>query len=293
MKHVQKFTVAMLAVAIWGCGGSGGTGSKPTTLNLNPRVEAVVTVQRTNLMHPDLWTDAQLNDPTNLAVKADLLDPTVFGAQDPKNIEIGETMTFQLVNYTPDGVRHILPDVSFSNSDSTSAFGVLASNTGQFVAGNAATTQPLFVSASYNGQVYSTEYDLKIRQVRVLGTVLDGGTNAADLAGSQVLFYDGSGVLVDAVTIQFDGSIRASVPTVTKSFTVFGDSLPDTFYHSFTYGGLQYDASATGCIPSMPTGLSVGTTTLPSTVLVTPRVAGTSTPPQTGCGPGPVAAKHG
>jgi len=294
MKHVQKITVAMLAVAIWGCGGSGGGSSSPTTtLNLNPRVEAIVTVQRTNLMHPDQWTDAQLNDPTNLAVKADLIDPTVFGVQDPKNIEIGESMTFQLVNYTPDGVRHILSGVAFANSDSSSSFGVLAANTGQFIAGNAPTTAPLFVSASFNGQVYSVEYDLKIRQVRVLGTVLDGGTNAADLAGSQVQFFDGTGKLVDTVTIQFDGSIRASVPTVTATFTVFGDSLPDTFYHSFTYGGLQYDASATGCVPSMPTGLNIGTTTLPATILVTPRVAGQATPPSTGCGTGPVVHKHG
>jgi len=294
MKHVPKLTFAVLAAVLCGCGGTGGGSPKPTTsLNLNPRVECIVTVQRTNLMHPDEWTDAQLADPTNLQVKADLIDPTVFGVQDPTNIEEGEEMTFQLVNYTAAGQRQILQNVSFQSSDSGSTFGVLASNTGQYVAGASATTQPLFVSATFNGQTFATQYDIKIRQVRVLGTVLDGSNNAADLAGAQVEFFDQSGTLVDTVTVQFDGSFRASVPTITTQFTIFGDSLPDTFYHSFSYGGLQYDANPVGCIPAMPTGLVVGTTILPSTLLVTPRVSGQSTPPSTGCNSGPVVHKKG
>ena len=298
MKHVHKFLVASVALALIGCGGTGGN-SKPATgpvLNINPRVEAIVSVQRTNLMHPDLWTDAQLQDPTNMAVKADLYDQTVFGVQDPNNIETGEQMVFQLVNYTIDGsgnpVRHIIPGVVFSTSDNNSTYGVLASNTGQLTVNNNATTQPIYVTASYNGNTYSAQYSIKIRQVRIIGSVLDENTNqAAALAGCQVQFFNASNALVDTVTVAFDGSFRGSIPTNTTSFTVNGDSLPSTYYHSFTYNTLRYDASVVSCFAPAPSGLLVGTATLPGTILVTPRVSGQGAPGSTGCQQGPVT-KH-
>ncbi len=292
MKHVQQFLIVGLAVALIGCGGTNGGSQQhvATVLNLNPRIEAVVAVQRTNLMHPDQWTDQQLQDPTNLAVKADLFDPTVFGPQDPTNIAAGEQVIFQLVNYS-NGVRHILSGVTFENSDSSSTYGVLAANTGQFTAGNNATSTPNFVTANYKGNAYSAEYDLKIRQVRLLANVLEEGTNNANLAGSKVQFYNSSNVLVDTVTIQYDGSIRASVPTNTTSFTIVGDSLPSAFYHSFVYSALRYDASIVSCLAPVPSDLTVGTRPLPGTIFVTPRVDGQLTPQSTGCSSGPVFKK--
>ena len=298
MKHVHKFLAASVALALIGCGGTGGN-SKPATgpvLNINPRVEAIVAVQRTNLMHPDMWTDQQLQDPTNMAVKADLFDQTVFGVVDPTNVATGEQVIFQLVNYTTDSsgnpVRHIIPGVVFTTSDFNSTYGVLASNTGQLTVSNNATSQPIFVTASYTGGTFSAEYDIKIRQVRLLGNVLDENTNqAAALAGCQVQFYNAANALVDTVTVAFDGSFRASVPTNTTSFTVNGDSLPSSYYHSFTYNTLRYDASVVSCFAPAPSGLQVGTTTLPGTILVTPRVNGVPTPSSTGCQQGPVT-KH-
>jgi len=294
MKQVQKFSVALLAMLAIGCGG-GGNGSVHVPggiLNGTPRVEAIVKVLRTNLMHPSLWTDAQLADPTNMAVKADLINPTVFGVQDPNDIECNEQITFQLVSYASDGTRNILPGVTFVSSDATGVYGNLAGNTGDYLAGNAATppppgntmiATPLTLSAMYNGTQYSALYQLKIDQVRVLGTVLAQGTNADQLVGTKVQFFNSAGALVDSTTVQFDGSFRASVPVVATSFTILADTIPDSFYHSFNYLGLQYDAGVVTCFAPLPTGLVTGTTSLAGTIFVSPRVANQGTPPSTGC----------
>jgi len=283
-----------MAMTVFGCGGTGGGLQKsvPSVLNATPRLECIVAVQRTNLMHPDQWTDAQLQDPTNMDVKADLYDPTVFGPQDATNLEEGEQMVFQLAYYTTDNTgattRHIINSgVTFTSSDINSVYGVLAANTGQLTVGNNATTQPLYVTASYNGATYGLEYDVKIRQVRLLGSVLDENTNQPLLPGSQVQFFNASNQLVDTVTVQFDGSIRACVPTNTTGFTVLGDSLSSSYYRSFTYQSLRYDASKVTCFAPAPSNMLVGTTTLPASILVTPRVANQGTPQSTGCS-GPV-----
>ncbi|MDR3692793.1 MAG: hypothetical protein P4L46_25660 [Fimbriimonas sp.] len=305
MKHVQKFLVAALGVSIVGCGGTGATQKVVSTvLNSTPRIECIVAVQPNNLKHPDAWTQQQLQDPTNMSVKADLYDPTVFGVQDPTNIEATEQMIFQLVYYStsPSGVttRNIISSgVSFTTSDRGSVYGVLASNTGQFNASSTASTSPLFVSATYNGMSYASEYDVRHRQARIIGTVLDANTNMPVLAGTNVQFYDSSNTLVDTVTVQFDGSIRASVPTNTKTFTVQGDTLPSGYYRQFSYNAQTFDASVVACftpiqILSDPTNqiLPVATSSLPYNILVEPRVAGEPTPAPTGCTDTGLAVVH-
>jgi len=291
MKHVLKFAVALLVLAVIGCGGSGnGTPSTlGTVTNQNVRLEAIIQVLPTNLMHPSMWTPAQLLNPQTPGLQADLIDPTVFGVMDPLNIECGQQIVFQLVYYTISStgslVRNIVPNATFQSSDATGAYGTLALNTGDYLAGGTATPQALSISGSANGITYSAFYGIKIDQVQVLGSVLAQGTNANQLAGSQVQFYNSAGALVDTVTVQYDGSIRASVPNLTTSFTVVADSLPQGFYQSFGYEGLQYDAGLVGCFAplTLPNGITSGTITLPGTILVAPRVTGQGTPPATGC----------
>jgi len=294
MKHVQKFAVAMLALIVVGCGGSGnGPSSSKSIANGTPRVEAIVKVLPTNLQHPSQWTAAQLANPQTPGLQADLINPTVFGIQDPTNIECGQYMVFQVVSYSADGLtRNILPGATFVSSDTTGNYGTLSGNTGDFVAGSTATTTPLTITGTVNGVSYSANYDIKIKQVLVIGSVLAQGTNANQLAGSMVQFYDVNGLQVGLVSIQSDGSFRASVPTIAASFTVVADTIPGTFYHSFNYLGLQYDAGVATCFAPLPTGLSIGTVALPGVIYVAPRVAGAGTPPSTGCSNSPVTKAH-
>ena len=290
MKQVQKFAYAMLALAVVGCGGSGnGTSTTTSTvITSTPRIEAIVKVLPTNLLHPTQWTAAQLLNPQTPGLQADLVNPTVFGVQDPSNFQAGEQYVFQLVSYTTTStgiVRNILPGVFFASTDPNNTYGNLASNTGDYTAGTNKTTNALFVTAAYNGVNYQAGYSIQTDQVRLLGTVLAQGTNANQLAGTKINFVDGTGLLVDTATVGFDGSFRASVPTTAVGFTVVADSVPSGFYQSYNYLSTQYDAGVVGCdgTASLPTGLAVGTVSLTAPVYVAPKVAGQGPPSSTGC----------
>lgn len=296
MKHVQKFAAAILALTVVGCGGSGNGTPTASIAGATPRVEAIVQVLRTNLMHPGVnpatgqlyWTDAQLLNPQTPGLQADLINQTVFGIQDPTNIQCNEQLVFQLVNYSADGTRNIIP-ATFTSSDTGGLYGNLSGNTGVYLAGNSPTPPPspttgsLSVTATADGQTYSTFYNIKVDQVRLIGSVSAPGATQSQLNQILVEFFNASGGLVDTVTVATDGTFRASVPTVATSFTVVADTIPSAFYQSYSYGGNQYTAGLVTCFAGLPTGLIAGATVLPSTVSITPRVAGQGTPTPTGC----------
>jgi hypothetical protein len=304
MKHVQKFAFAMLALVAIGCGGS-GSGTPSTSISGTTSkyyVEAIVKILPTNLIGDKTWTTAQLLNPQTPGLQADLVNPTVFGVVDPMNIQTGEEVVFQLVTYPTDSngnpilnaaglpVRNILP-ATFSSSDISGAYGVLAGGTGDYVAGSAKSSGNLAITATYQGAHFQTNYSIQVEQARILGTVLGEGlssTSGAQLYHTKIQFYDGNGSLVDTVTVQYDGSFRASVPTTAQTFTVVPDSIPASFYQSYSYsynvGGTvtsyQYDAGVIGCdgqallFPPSSFSLPVGTTTLPQTIYVQPRSSG-------------------
>jgi hypothetical protein len=282
MKHVQKFAFAIVAMIVAGCGGSGNGAPATNIASASPRVEAIVKVLRTNLQHPNNWTDAQLLNPQTPGLQADLVNPTVFGIQDPTNIQCNEQVVFQVVTYSADGTRNILP-ATFASSDATSVYGNLATNTGDYLAGNSPTTTPLSITGTVNGLSFSTFYNVKVDQVRLLGSVLAQGTNANQLSGALIQFFNATGGLVDTVTVASDGTFRASIPTVATSFTIVADTIPGSFYQSYNYLGLQYDAGNVSCFAPLPTGLASGTTSLSGVIYVTPRVTGQGTPAATGC----------
>ena len=317
MKHVQKFAFGMLALMVVGCGGSGNSSSPVTTkvMYSTPRVEAIVKVQTTNLLHPKKWTAAQLLDPETPFLQQDLINPYVFGAQDPMNIEAGEQMVFQLVSYQVDPttgkyvynaaglpVRKIYTGVTFSNSDQSNTYGKLSANTGEFTAGATPTSAStnLEVTAFYNGVTYQANYAIRIAQARLIGSVLAQGTSALVTASPlspqpQVQFFDGTGALVDTVTVQYDGTFRASVPTTTAVFTVVADTVPKEFFQAYNYISTEYTAGVIGCSGQAPvqTGLQVGINLLGGSItaygqpiLLSPNTGG-SAPGSTGCPTGP------
>ncbi|AIE86457.1 hypothetical protein [Fimbriimonas ginsengisoli] len=284
MKHVQSYAAAFLALALIGCGGSSdnrSSGGDPLAGLSTPRIEAIVRVERASLMHPDQFSDEQLLDPTNQAVFNDLIPSakTVFGFQDPLNFQTGENFVFQLAAYRSDGSRVVLP-ATFTSSDTAGTFGVIASNTGTFNASNQATNVSQTVRAQYNGVEYQTQYAVKERQARIVGSVkLDGGNAPANVI---LQFYNVDGLVVGTVNTATNGTYRASVPQGAVSFTVVGNSVPDSVYRVFTYEGLVFEDSNPGCKAPLP-ALSIGTQQL-SDITLTTRVPGDAGPTPTGCG---------
>jgi hypothetical protein len=281
MKRVLLFAAALMALALLiGCAGS-DDGSNTTTgvLTGTPRIEAVVKIDRTNLIDPSKYTDAELRDPT-LVNPNDLINPTLYGVQDPRNIQTGEQYWFQLVRYNDLGQREILSDnLTWQLSDQR--YAELGTNSGLFLAGNNATQTNQFVYAFYNGTRYEARYEINPRQVRLIGIVLQEGTNQP-LPGVELFFFDNFGTLVGQAASSYDGTFRASLPTNTVAFTPTVESIPTTFFQSFVYDGLRYSVGFPQCKAPLP-ALEVGTTVLQSPIYVTPRVEGQPTPPPTGC----------
>jgi len=283
MKRLHLFAVLVLGLAaLIGCagGGSDNTNTTGTILDGTPRIEAVVVVERTNLKDPSKYTDAQLQDPLQVDPN-DLVNPTIYGVQDARNIQTGEQYFFQLVYYDPSGIRHILSDgVTWTTSDTTGLYGNIGSNSGLFLAGSAVNQTDQFVFALHDGTRYEVKYNVKPRQVRLLGKVVD--ENGSPVPGVQLNLFNSFNSLVGQVASSFDGSFRASVPLNTQKFTPTVDSIPTNLYQSFSYDGLRYTVGFTQCRAQLPT-LQTGTVVLPSNVTLKARVDGQSTPSPTGC----------
>jgi hypothetical protein len=292
MKRVHLFVVATVLglAALIGCAGS-DTGNTPnvTTGDLTgARIEAVVVVDRSNLKDPSKYTDAELRDPTKIDPN-DLINPTLVGVQDPRNIQTGEQYYFQLVTYDAAGNRIIHDDVSWQTSDTNGRFGNIGSNSGLFLAGSNVNQTDQFIFGFADGVRYEAKYNIKPRQVRLIGKVLDEDTGMPVLnqnhVGVDIFFFDNFGTLVGQATSSYDGTFRASVPTNTVKFTPTVGSVPVTpieYYQSFLYQGLRYTIGYAQCKAPLP-ALVPGTVVLTDPILLKQRVPGQPTPPPTGC----------
>ena len=269
MKHLYLFAVtAALAFAIYGCGGSGtGTGGSTTGGDVPPPGTPVVeAVQAPGGIVPS--------------------DPATFVAQDPLNIETNQQLAFQLVAYAPTGERVVLSADNWRSSDTASAYGRLAANSGLFAAGNQATTSILYAGVRYQGVDYYTAYSVKPHQATITGQILTaaGGSPAK---GVGILFYDASGTVTGRTSQPWRGSFRASVPVNTVAFQIDSDTLPNipgqpqAYQRFFTFNTLVYATSNDFCRPPL-SSLNVGTNSLGGSI----TLISASAPPasETGCG---------
>lgn len=279
MKNVMSYVAAIMALTMIGCGGSnsGKAPSDPTAGVSNIHIESIVRVSRSNLMHPDRFTDEQLLDPTNTDVQNDLSPAArlVFGIQDPLNFQISEQYVFQLVG-TQNGKRVILP-ASFRSSDISGTFGTVSVNSGLFTASDTATSTSQTMFANFNGVDYQTPYAVKVRQARLIGKVLD--TSGNPISGVIVKFFSADGAFVGQVTSASDGTYRASVPTSAAKFTLTGSSVPLTEHRVFTYGTDGFRVDDVDCLATMPS-IALGSQEVP-TIVLTPTTS--EEPPITGC----------
>jgi hypothetical protein len=144
---------------------------------------------------------------------------------DPLNIRTGEQVQFQLVGYSSTGQRVVLPGTEWRTSDTTNIFGVVAGNTGVFTAASRQTPVNQLISVRYNGQEFATEYSVRPRQARIIGSVLNRSTGLP-IKGVLVYMFTTDGTYLGLAQTSYDGTFRASVPTTVGRFQIFNDSLP-------------------------------------------------------------------
>lgn len=281
MKHLTLFVAAVMALVVAGCGGSGGGdngGNNPPEETLGaPRIEAIVRVERSNLKDPNKYTNDELLDP-QVVQQSDLIVPTVYGVQDLQNFQTSESYYFQLVAYSDSGRRVILP-ANFTTEDAEFKYGNVG-NSGLYLASTTPTPEPVTVYADYNGVRYSSTYQLFERRVRAIGRVVVEGSEAP-LDGATVEFYNADGTFVAKAISGYDGSFRASVPLSATLMTINGQLLPNTYYPSYKFEGLRYDAGDADC--RTPISFTATGPIVLDTIEVTPRVTGQPTPIADGC----------
>ncbi len=263
MKQLSLIATALLGIALCGCGGSGLTTGPvaPAASTLGtPRVEAIIPASASGTLI----------------------------VQDADNLEVGQAVQFQLVAYDAAGVRVVLTPDYFKSSDTADVFGKLGENSGSYTTGANITTTKLYVAAGYKGTDYSISYQIRPRQARLTGQVVDG-TTGLPILGAGVNFYNDAGQIVGSVTMPFQGFFHASVPLSTTRFQVVSDSLPATYWRSFTFNGLRYDAGSDDCRATLP-ALNIGDNALSTapgdaTVIRVTVRSGSSKPVADGCGP--------
>ena len=265
MKRGHSLALGLMALALVACGGNGGGDNTTTTpvlgLTSVPRIEAI------------------LADPT--------IDPD-YVYQDLLNIQTGDSVVFQLVNYDDAGGRHVLNTATFRTSDTLNQAGRLATN-GQFQAATSDSGANRYIaSANYGDQNYVAYYQIKPRQINLRGKVLAEVSNAP-VYNATIDFYapsnpttnSGTQQLVGTVHTAVDGTFRVSLPAFNDNvasydeavaaaqitFTIRSSELPKDYYGSFVFKGKRYDAGSGLCraplLSNEQVSDSSGTTYLP------------------------------
>jgi hypothetical protein len=241
-----------LALLIFGCGGggsSGGNGGGTGTLN-DIRVESVFAA-----------------DPGTIV--------------DPLNIQVGDTIRFQVVGYDDNDNRVILNASNWRTTDAARQAGQLT-QAGVLTATASSNGTRYTVSANAAGAVRSRQYEVRPSQARVRGRVVDA-TSGLGIDNIQVRFYNDAGTVVGSVRTAFDGTFLASVPLAATRFHLDPQTVPNAYYNSYSFAGLRYAPTIGTCTAPLPP-LSMGlTTNLPANISL-PRASGPPPPPPTGCG---------
>jgi hypothetical protein len=284
MNRAISYAALLMALLALGCGGSSTGSSTPAAASVpslsTPTIEAVV---------------FQAGGTPNT------FPPVV---EDTSNIQVGELVDFQAVAYDSTGGRHVLAATNWRWSDTTNQYGSLDPYSGLFSVGQSPMASRGTVNVTVNGATIAAFYLVNPNQARIIGQVIGSDTNKG-LRGIGITFYD-SGLNVTAYVVSsYDGTFRASSKTTAVSFSVDPDTVPASYWQSFSYGLnpayvtdptqprlLTFDAGSDTCNAGFQTlytrtGSQIGTSPIvgdnflfspaqPSTVLtpVTPAVAG-------------------
>gem|GEM_PF-1799847 len=249
MKRGHSLALGLMALALVACGGNGGGGNTTTTPPLGltgvPRIEATL---------------ADSN-----------VDPDYI-YQDLLNIQTGDSLQFQLVNYDDSGRRQVLNTDTFITNDTLGRAGTLATN-GQFQAASSDSGANRYIaSVTYNDQSYVAYYQVKPRQINLRGKVLAEVSNAP-VYNATIDFYapsnpttnSGTQQVIATVHTAIDGTFRVSLPAFNDNvatydeataaskitFTIRSSELPKGYYDSFVFKGKRYDAGSGLCRPTL------------------------------------------
>lgn len=246
--------VLVLVIISGGCGGGGGgsSSSSTTTTTGTTKAEAV-------------------------------LAATPGQVVDAKNIQAGETIQFEVVNYSATNVRTVQSSSNWTTTDNGATVGSLSSS--GVLTASTSSNSIFTATGTAGGKQYSINYEVKPVQAIVTGTVIDSNGNGAP--GVTVNFYNSLGTIVSSSTTAQNGSLWASVPATATSFNFNSASLPTALYFkSFVFGPHRYTSLISTCNAPLP-ALTTGTTTNLSVITIDAAITlgqhNAPPPPPDGC----------
>lgn len=205
MMQLRWVGAVALGLAVLGCGGNVANQSTNTPVSTGPVIVG----------------DPQIE----MVAYGGFIPVAVPTYSDSLNIRTGEQTQFQLVGYTATGQRVILEATDWRLSSTDSNFGVISGNTGVFTAGSRQTPSPQLVSVRFGGREFTTDYQIKPRQARVIGLLVNQ-SSGLPIKNVVMEFFSTTGTYLGRARTAYDGSFRVSVPTTVGSFQIISDSLP-------------------------------------------------------------------
>ncbi len=202
---------------------------------------------------------------------------------DAKNIQAGQTIQFEVVNYSSTNVRTVLASSNWTTTDNGASVGTLSSS--GVLSATAPAASVFTATGTANGQQYSISYLVKPVQATVTGTVIDSNGNPA--SGVTVNFFNSAGNKVSAATTAQNGSLWAAVPASAKSFNLEKATLSTTLYFkSFVFGPHRYTALIATCnapLPVLATGVTTNLSVITIDAAMTLGQHNAPPPPPDGC----------
>lgn len=207
------------------------------------------------------------------------------GTLDPLQLQVGDDVQLQVVNYDPSGNRTVLAGTGWSTNapgnivalNSSGRLTIIARANGVF---------SVTVRATVAGTVKTFQQDFAVEptgSTTVSGRVVQEDSNTG-IKYVEVLFYDASGAAIAGTMTGDNGVFNATIPSNVKSASIKASTIPaPPFYRSFYYKGKIYTMDASTC-PLNLTGLKTGQNNALGNFSVYLQVNGPPPPPD-GCKP--------
>lgn len=181
------------------------------------------------------------------------------GNLNPLQLQVGDDVQLQVVNYDPAGARTILNGTGWTTTAPVNLV-ALGSNGRLTILGRASGLLSVTVRVTVAGSQKTIQQDFAVQPAgatSVSGRVVEEDTSVG-LEYVQVNFYDASGAAVAGTRTSDNGVYSASIPSTVKSASIKASTVKaPPFYRSFTYGGKIYTMDASTCplkLPNLKTG---------------------------------------
>lgn len=204
---------------------------------------------------------------------------------DPLNLNVGDIVTVQYVNYDQLGVRTALAVTNWGLTGSGAGSAVTLTNTGVMqVISRPTGFLNLTATATVIGQPKTLNQDVFVSpatNTRVSGRLLANTSNVA-VGGVQFEFVDNGGNVVGAAITGYDGRFTGVVGNNATRLRLKPQTVSAFYFAAIKYQNVDYAVTGNACLLTLPGLVAGGSVSFPSNIFL-PRQQDGPPPPPSGC----------